>query len=154
MYAIKAGGYAVAREIDYEYAKKKQKDESGETVEVDDTSKVKSFEGALIPKEIMETVFFAEELAELTALMEQSAALEAELDEMREEESGEEGLLKEVLNEKGDSIPKANPVSYTHLLCITEFCRSLTRNMNHPCFCIISDFRWTSRTLNIKQCSI
>lgn len=108
VYAIKVGGYAVAREIDYEYAKKKQKDESGETVEVDDTSKVKSFEGALIPKEIMEVVFFVEELAELTVLMEQSAALEAELDEMREEESGDEGLLKEVLNEKGDSIPKAN----------------------------------------------
>lgn len=108
VYAIKAGGYAVAREIDYEYAKKKQKDESGETVEVDDTSKVKSFEGALIPKEIMEEVFFAEELAELTTLMEQFAALEAELDEMREEESGDEGLLKEALNEKGDSIPKAN----------------------------------------------
>lgn len=108
VYAIKSGGYAVAREIDYEYAKKKQKDESGETVEVDDTSKVKSFEGALIPKEIMEAVFFAEELAELTALMEQSAALETELDEMREEESGDEGLLKEALNEKGDSIPKAN----------------------------------------------
>lgn len=108
VYAIKAGGYAVAREIDYEYAKKKQKDESGETVEVDDTTKVKSFEGALIPKEIMEEVFFAEELAELTELMEQSAALEAELDEMREEESGDEGLLKEALNEKGDSIPKAN----------------------------------------------
>ena len=108
VYAIKAGGYAVAREIDYEYAKKKQKDESGETVEVDDTTKVKSFEGALIPKEIMEEVFFAEELAELTALMEQSATLEAELDEMREEESGDEGLLKEALNEKGDSIPKAN----------------------------------------------
>lgn len=108
VYAIKAGGYEVAREIDYEYAKKKQKDESGETVEVDDTTKVKSFEGALIPKEIMEAVFFAEELAELTALMEQSAALEAELDEMREEESGDEGLLKEAVNEKGDSIPKAN----------------------------------------------
>lgn len=108
VYAIKAGGYAVAREIDYEYAKKKQKDESGETVEVDDTSKIKSFEGALIPKEIMEAVFFAEELAELNTLVEQSAALEAELDEMREEESGDEGLLKEALNEKGDSIPKAN----------------------------------------------
>lgn len=108
VYAIKAGGYAVGREIDYEYAKKKQKDESGETVEVDDTSKVKSFEGALIPKEIIEVVYFAEELAELTALMEQSSALEAELDEMREEESGDEGLLKDVLNEKGDSIPKAN----------------------------------------------
>ncbi|MGX7715265.1 hypothetical protein ACWPXQ_17415, partial [Enterococcus faecium] len=31
-----------------------------------------------------------------------------ELDEMREEESGDEGLLVNALNEKGDGIPKAN----------------------------------------------
>lgn len=108
VYAIKVGGYAIAKEIDYEYAQKKAKDESGETVIVDDTSKVKSFEGALIPKEILEAAYFTEEITELTELMERSATLEAELDEMREEESGDEGLLKEVLNEKGDSIPKAN----------------------------------------------
>lgn len=108
VYAIKASGYEVGREIEYEYAQKKVKDESGETISVDDTSKVKSFEGALIPREIIEAVYFADELAAINELMEQSAALEAELDEMREEESGDEGLLKEVLNEKGDSIPKAN----------------------------------------------
>lgn len=108
VYAIKAGGYEVGREIEYEYAQKKAKDESGETISVDDTSKVKSFEGALIPREIIEAVYFADKLATINELMEQSAALEAELDEMREEESGDEGLLKEVLNEKGDSIPKAN----------------------------------------------
>ena len=53
-------------------------------------------------------MYFAEELAAINALMEKSAALEAELEEMREEESGDDGLLKDVLNEKGDSIPKAN----------------------------------------------
>lgn len=108
VYAIKAGGYEVGREIEYEYAQKKAKDESGETISVDDTSKVKSFEGALIPREIIEAVYFADELAAINELMEQSAALEAKLDEMREEESGDEGLLKDVLNDKGDSIPKAN----------------------------------------------
>ena len=108
VYAIKASGYEVGREIEYEYAQKKAKDENGETISVDDTSKVKSFEGALIPKEIIEAVYFADELAAINELMEQSAALEAELDEMREEESGDEGLLKDVLNDKGDSIPKAN----------------------------------------------
>ena len=108
VYAIKASGYEVGREIEYEYAQKKAKDENGETISVDDTSKVKSFEGALIPKEIIEAVYFADELAAINELMEQSVALEAELDEMREEESGEEGLLRDVLNEKGDSIPKAN----------------------------------------------
>ena len=108
VYAIKASGYEVGREIEYEYAQKKTKDENGETIYVDDTSKLKSFEGALIPREIIEAVYFADELAAINELMEQSAAIEAELDEMREEESGDEGLLKDVLNEKGDSIPKAN----------------------------------------------
>lgn len=108
VYAIKAGGFEVGREIEYEYAQKKAKDENGETISVEDTSKVKSFEGALIPREIIEAMYFADELAAINALMEQSAALEAELDEMREEESGDEGLLKDVLNDKGDSIPKAN----------------------------------------------
>ena len=108
IYAIKSSGFEVGREIEYEYAQKKEKDESGETISVNDTSKVKSFEGALIPREIIETVYFAEELATINDLMDQSAILEAELDEMREEESGDEGLLKDVLNDKGDSIPKAN----------------------------------------------
>lgn len=108
VYAIKASGYEIGREIEYKYAQKKEKDENGDTISVDDTSKVKSFDGALIPREIIETVYFAEELAAINALMEKSAALEAELEEMREEESGDDGLLKDVLNEKGDSIPKAN----------------------------------------------
>lgn len=108
VYAIKASGYEVGREIEYKYAQKKAKDENGETISVDDISKVKSFEGTLIPREIIESVYFAEELAAIKALMERSAALETELDKMREEESGDEGLLRDVLNEKGDSIPKAN----------------------------------------------
>ena len=108
VYVIKASGYEAGREIEYEYAQKKAKDESGETISVDNTSKVKSFEGALIPCEIIASVYFADELAVINELLEHSSTLESELDEMREEESGDEGLLKEVLNEKGDSIPKAN----------------------------------------------
>lgn len=108
VYIIKASGYEAGREIEYVYAPKKQKDESGETVSVDDTTKVKSFEGALIPREIIKYAFFEKELIALDELSEKSALLESELDEMREEESGDDGLLKEVLNEKGDSIPKAD----------------------------------------------
>ena len=107
IYAIKVGGYEAGREIDYEYAKKKTKDENGETVSVDDKTKVKSFDGALIPREIIERTYFAAECAAITALEEQSDLIESALDEMREEESGEDGLLLEVLNESGDSIPKA-----------------------------------------------
>lgn len=107
VYVIKASGYEAGREIEYVYAQKKAKDESGDTITVDDTSKVKSFDGALIPRELIENVYFAEELTAINALLEQSATLESELDEMREEESGDDGLLKEALNDKEDSIPKA-----------------------------------------------
>lgn len=108
VYVIKASGYEAGREIEYVYAQKKQKDESGETVSVNDTSKMKSFNGALISREIIEQEYFEKELLALNELCEKSTLLEAELDEIREEESGDEGLLKDVLNEKGDSIPKAN----------------------------------------------
>ena len=106
VYAIKVSGYEAGREIDYEYAKKKARDENGETISVDDKSKVKSFDGALIPRGIVERTYFADECAAITALEEQCGLIEAELDEMREEESGEDGLLLDVLNENGDSIPK------------------------------------------------
>ena len=53
-YVIKASGYEAGREIEYEYAQKKVKDENGEQITIDDTSKVKSFEGTLIPREIIE----------------------------------------------------------------------------------------------------
>ena len=116
LHASLFAGYGVARELEYEYGQKKKKDENGKIVKdengdavmEDDTTKVKSFDGALIPKEIIEAEFFADELEHLNFLIEQSATLEGELDEMVEEESGEDGLLKEVLNDKGDGIPKAN----------------------------------------------
>lgn len=108
VYVLKAGGYEAGREIEYVYAQKKRKDENGETVSVDDTSKMKSFEGALIPREVIEHEYFENELVTLNELIEKSTLLESELDEMREEESGDEGLLVNVLNEKCDGIPKAN----------------------------------------------
>lgn len=108
VYAIKAGGYKVGQEIEYEYVQKKKKAENEEDYSIEATSKVKSFEGALIPKDIIESVYFADELDQINALIEESATIDAELDEMCEEEAGEDGLFRELLNDKGDSIPKAN----------------------------------------------
>lgn len=108
VYVIKASGYEAGREIEYVYAQKKAKDENGEEIKVDDTSKMKSFDGALISRDIIEREYFETELMSLNELIEKSALLESELDEMREEESGDEGLLINALNEKGDGIPKAN----------------------------------------------
>ncbi len=108
VYMIKANGYEAARLIDYEYKTKKSKNAAGDTITVPDTSKVKSFEGSLIPRDIIESVYFAPELAAINALHDAASVLDTELDEMREEESGDDGLLLGVLNEKGDAIPKGN----------------------------------------------
>ena len=107
VYAIKAVGYEVGREIDFEYAQKKAKDKTGHAVTVDDKSKVKSFDGALIPKEIMEREYFAEDLAAIQKYTEEAEALDGQMEELREEESGDDGLFKEVLNGKGE-ITKGN----------------------------------------------
>ena len=108
VYAIKASGYKTGREIEYVYAQKKAKDENGDEIKVDDTSKKKSFDGALISRDIIEREYFEAELSTLNELIEKGALLEFSLDEMREEESGEEGLLINVFNEKSNSIPKTN----------------------------------------------
>lgn len=59
---------------------------------------MKSFEGALISRDIIEQEYFETELMALNELIEKSALLESELDEMREEESGAEGFLINALN--------------------------------------------------------
>lgn len=107
VYAIKAYGYEAAREVEYQYAQKKVKDESGETISVDDKSKVKSFDGSLIPRAIIEAEYFSDKLDAIQTLADKREQLDYELTEMRENESGEDGLLNEVLTEGGD-LPKAN----------------------------------------------
>ena len=108
IYLIKSAGYEAGAEIEYVYAQKKEKDENGESVTVDDTSKVKSFEGLLIPREIIEKEYFTVELEALKELLSDLNQVESELEEMFEEQTGDEGFLINALNEKGDNIPKAN----------------------------------------------
>ena len=62
----------------------------------------------LIPREVIEQEYFKSELMLINELKDKSILLEAELEEMREEESGDDGLLINVLNDKGDGIPKTN----------------------------------------------
>lgn len=115
VYAIKAYGYGTARDIEYTYAQKKAKDESGETIMVDDKSKVKSFDGALIPRTIIEAEYFTDEFAALQELIDRREQVASAMEEMREEESGEEGLLRDVLSESGD-LPKGNLTKRIKLL--------------------------------------
>ena len=83
VYIIKANGYESGREIEYVYAQKKAKDEFGEEIKIDDTSKLKSFDGALIPREVIEEMYFKAELTKLNDLGEKSTLIESELEEMR-----------------------------------------------------------------------
>lgn len=115
VYAIKAYGYGAAREIEYTYVQKKAKDESGETIMADGKSKIKSFDGSLIPRSIIEAEYFAGELAALQKLTGRREQVASAMEEMREEESGEEGLLRDVLSENGD-LPKANLTKRIKLL--------------------------------------
>ncbi|WP_297322897.1 type I restriction-modification system subunit M [uncultured Bartonella sp.] len=91
VYAICFGGYETGREIAYEYATKKKK-ENGVSVEVQ-TDKVKGFEGPLIPKSILAEYFFAATVKALDALRAQLDGVTAEMEEMAEEYSGEDGLF-------------------------------------------------------------
>lgn len=91
VYAICFGGYETGREIAYEYATKKKK-ENGVSVEVQ-TDKVKGFEGRLIPKSILAEYFFAATVKALDALRAQLDGVTAEMEEMAEEYSGEDGLF-------------------------------------------------------------
>lgn len=115
VYAIKAYGYGAAREIDYTYAQKKARDDSGETIMVDDKSRVKSFDGALIPRDVIESEYFTEELAALQELTDRREQIASELEEMREEESSEDGLLCDVLSESGE-LPRGKLTNRIKLL--------------------------------------
>lgn len=108
VYVIKALGYEAARDIENEYAKKKEKDKQGGLVEVEDKTKLKSFDGLLLPRQIIEDTYFKEELEEINKIKQEIEALDGEMNEIFEENSDEEGLLVEALNDKGDGITKAS----------------------------------------------
>jgi len=60
------------------------------------------FKSDLVPAPILVARYFAAERDAIEALDNQFAALEQQLDEMREENSGEDGLLAEVIEGEGD----------------------------------------------------
>lgn len=108
VYVIKSLGYEAARDIDCVYATKKSKNAEGNEIQIEDKNKIKSFDGALIPKYIIEEEYFGEELRELSELKLQAEIIESELNEMIDEQAGDDSLFVEVLNDKGVSISKVN----------------------------------------------
>lgn len=106
VYIVKASGYEAAREIEMEYAKKKIKDDQDVEIEIDDKNKFKSFDGLLIPRSIIEKNYFETEVKIIGALTFVITEIDEKMNEIFEENSGEEGLLEEALNEKGDAVTK------------------------------------------------
>lgn len=100
VYIIKASGYLAGCEIEYKYGTKKEK-QDGETVTVEDKSKVNGFDGVLIPIGLLEDEFFSEDKKEIEALNERASALEAQMSETVEDQDEEENLFKEVLSNTG-----------------------------------------------------
>lgn len=92
VYAIAFDGWESGKDIEREMVKKKDG-----TV----TDKMKSFEGRVIPKAIIIAEFFAAEKQAIEQLEAKRDAVTAQMDEMIEEHSGEEGLLAEVISDKG-----------------------------------------------------
>lgn len=92
VYAIAFDGWESGRDIEHEMVKKKD----GAT-----TGKMKSFEGRVIPKALIIERFFQAEKNAIDQLENKRDELERLMEELKEEHSGEEGLLAEVINDKG-----------------------------------------------------
>ena len=103
VYLIIHDGYKVGRELSYEYATK-EKEENGEKITVV-TDKIKSWDGKLIPKDIIINEYFFEEAKAIQTAEIIVDDTKAQIDEMIE--SAEEGsALKEVIDDD-DKLPKA-----------------------------------------------
>ena len=89
---LRVEGYEAGRLMEPVYAKTKQKD--GKT-------KVISFEGVLISKDILAQEYYADDVARIAKLEDEAARLAGVLDEMQEDGTGEDGLLNEVASDNG-----------------------------------------------------
>lgn len=86
-YAISYDGWVVGSEIEREYDKK---------------GKLKSFEGRVITKKIMIENYFRDEKKAIENLESKLDEVVGKLQETKEEYGGEDGLLDEVINDKGN----------------------------------------------------
>ena len=91
VYLIYFGGYEAGREIAYEYVTKKKKEHDESVGE--QRGKIKSFEGRLIPKDIVAKYFFSDTVNAINNLRSQLQDVTAKMEEMAEQYSGEDGFF-------------------------------------------------------------
>lgn len=105
VYLLIHDGYLAGRELSYEYVVKTEK--KGEETITTVTDKVKSWDGKLIPKVIMTDVYFPEEKKAVEDIELIISDLQAQADEFEEEQTGEDGVLADCLNDKNNLDQKA-----------------------------------------------
>ena len=104
VYLLIQDGYEAGRELSYEYVVK-TKTEGDETITIV-TDKVKSWDGKLIPKNIIIDTYFAEEAKAIDAAEVIVADTQAQIDELLE--NAEDGsALAELMDDKGKIAAKA-----------------------------------------------
>lgn len=91
VYVLFQDGYDAARELNYEYVIKKKKE--GDTTVEEQTDKVKSWDGKLIPKTLIIDAFFAAEKKAIDAAEVIVADTQAQIDEMLENAEDTSALL-------------------------------------------------------------
>ena len=104
IYIIKASGYEAGREVEYSYKQKKGGDDG--LVASTDTKKIKGFEGVLIPATLIESEFFPTEQAHLAVLEQGISRVEADLEQLLEDQPEEDNLFAEVLSSTGKIVEK------------------------------------------------
>lgn len=90
VYMISIDGFMDAKEIEYFYSETKSK--NGESKK-ESKPKVVGWDGKIIPKTIIEAVYFAEDRKTIDQLAEQLTVAENNLNDLTEEHSGEEGYF-------------------------------------------------------------
>ncbi len=135
VYAVCYDGYEAGREIAYEYVTKKKK-ENGQTIEVK-TDKIKGFEGKLLPKALIAAHFFEEDVKALYILRGQLDEVSAKMEELAEENGGEDGLFAQLDDLKKATVSarikaiKKDPAAKEELAALKEYMSLLDAESNY-----------------------
>ena len=135
VYAVCYDGYEAGREIAYEYVTKKKK-ENGQAIEVK-TDKIKGFEGKLLPKALIAAHFFEEDVKALDTLQGQLNEVSAKLEELAEENGGEDRLFAQLDDLKKATVRarikaiKKDPAAKEELAVLKEYMSLMDAESNY-----------------------
>ena len=124
IYALVFDGWQSGREIERKMTKRKDGAPTG---------KMKSFEGRIIPKPLIIEQYFQKEQEMIEQLENKRDELLRSMEEMRDEHGSEEGLLGEVINDKGtiskgDLQKRIKEIKHAHDLLMSWICYKNMKN--------------------------